>query len=71
MKVKIEYRIIDYMRERNLSERKLAELSGVGRSSINRIINNKVNPRLDAICMLALALEVRVEELFNYESVPL
>ncbi len=52
---------------KGISVRKLAELSGCSRSHISDIENNFRNPTINTICLLAVALDVRPEELFSYE----
>ncbi len=54
---------------KGMSVRKLAELSGCSNSYISDIENGYANPTIYIICVLAVALEVRPEELFSYEVI--
>lgn len=49
---------------------KLAELSGVSKSTINNIENNRYEPTLLTICMLAEALHMSPEDLYSYNVTP-
>lgn len=56
--------------DKGISSRKLAELSGVSKSTINNIENNRYEPTLLTICMLAEALHVSPEDLYSYKVTP-
>lgn len=43
----------------------LAKLSGIGKSTINNIENGKVSPTLFQIETIAIALEMRITDLFD------
>lgn len=66
MDVKIKYYIYNFRAKRNLSLRKLEELSGVSRSTINNIENDCYDPSVKTLCLLARALKVKPERLFSY-----
>lgn len=51
--------------QHNLTLRQLSEMSGVSKTEINLIENGKVMPKIDIICKLAKALDVKVWDLFN------
>lgn len=51
---------------KNMSIRALAEKSGVSKSEIADIENGAKIPRVDTLCMLAVALDVKVEDLISY-----
>jgi len=55
--------------ERKLTTQELANISGVGRRSIERIEGkgDDISPSIRTLCKLADALEVPVTELFSYE----
>ena len=48
-----------------MSLRKLEELSGIGKSTINRIENGEANPTVEIICRLAVALGCQPCDLFQ------
>lgn len=66
--MKIIYKVYDYRTKANLSVRELADLSGVGKSSINRIENGSGNPTVEVICHLAIALNCSPYDLFYMET---
>ena len=67
---KIEYHLYQIRSDKGISSRKLAELSGVSKSTINNIENNRYEPTLLTICMLAEALNVSPEDLYSYKVTP-
>ncbi len=46
---------------------KLAEKTGLGKSTLNNIENNKVSPTLKQLEKIAIALKVRITDLFESE----
>ena len=46
---------------------KLAELTGISKSALNNIENEKVSPTLDELEAIAKALDVRITDLFDSE----
>lgn len=66
MKIKIEYKLYELRRKKKLTIRELAKLSGVSKSAINKIENNIGNPTVLIICQLAVALNVKPSDLFEY-----
>ena len=46
---------------------KLAEKTGLGKSTLNNIENNKVSPPLKQLEKIAIALKVRITDLFESE----
>lgn len=53
--------------EKQFSLIKLAEKTGVGKSTLNNIENGKVSPTLRQLEKIAIALGVRITELFESE----
>ncbi len=53
--------------EKQFSLIKLAEKTGIGKSTLNNIENNKVSPTLKQLEMIAIALKVRITDLFESE----
>ncbi len=46
---------------------KLAEKSGIGKSTLNNIENGKVSPTLFQLETIAIALDVKITDLFESE----
>lgn len=51
--------------DRNISLRKLEEITGISKSRLNYIENNVRSPTLFELAVLAIALDVRIIELFE------
>lgn len=56
----------DYMYEHNLTARQVELLTGVSKSTVNRIMNGQISPTMDTMEQLAKGLQVPIE--FLYES---
>lgn len=65
--MKIIYKVYDYRIKANMSVRELSQVSGVGKSTINRIENGTGNPTVDVICLLSQALNCSPYDLFYVE----
>ena len=63
----IHYHLYDIRVKQKLSERKLAELSGVSKSEINYIEDGIKHPTVLTLCLLSRALNVSPYELFSME----
>lgn len=70
MDVKIKYYVYEVRCRRNLSIRQLEQLSGVSKSTINNIENGRYDPTIRTLCLLAGALKVQPERLFQYKFIP-
>jgi len=57
----------EIMYSKNISVRQLSIMSGVPRSTISDIMNEKHSPTLDNMELLAKALKVRITDLFESE----
>ena len=66
--MKIIYNVYQIRTQKNMSLRKLSQLSGVSRSQINDIENNKHHPTVLTLCLLAVTLEVSPYALFTMAS---
>lgn len=66
--MKVIYRLYEIRNQKGLTVRELEKLSGVGKSTINRIESNISNPTVKVICQLALALECSPRDLFYIEK---
>nr|DAX12735.1 MAG TPA: helix-turn-helix domain protein [Bacteriophage sp.] len=53
--------------ERNITIRELANLSGISKSEINNIENERYSPRLSQLEKLAAALDMGIVDLFDSE----
>jgi transcriptional regulator with XRE-family HTH domain len=69
MDIDIKYKTYDIRLQRGLSVRELSKLSGVSKSTINRIENNECNPTLYTICKLAAALNIEPHTLYDYQII--
>ena len=53
-----------------MTQQRLADLSGVSRQTINALERNKVSPSLEVAFKIARAFGVSVEDIFLYEPDP-
>lgn len=53
------------MHNKNLSVRQVSIMTGVSKSTINRIVNGQVSPALDIVEQLAKGLHLKVTDLFE------
>ena len=53
------------MNKNNLSTRQVAEMTGISKSTINRIANEEISPTLDTLETIAKGLNVRITDLFD------
>lgn len=53
------------MYSKNLSVRQVSLLTGMSKSTINRIMNNQVSPTADQLELLAKGLKVRISDLID------
>lgn len=67
MKITIEYKLYDVRISKRLTVRELEALSGISKSMINCIENNKANPSVITMCQLAVALGVEPRDLYSYK----
>lgn len=63
--MRIIYHIYELRAEKNMSVRRLAELSGVSKTQINDIENGNTHPTVYTLCLLSLALKVSPYQLFT------
>lgn len=66
----IEYHLFELRTKAGITERGLAEMSGVSKTQINQIEDGKANPTLRTICHLSLALDVSPADLFSIRIAP-
>lgn len=65
--IKIIYKLKDNRIKSGYTTRQLAYLSGVSKSNISAIENGRITPSITILCLLAVALHVKPEELYTYE----
>lgn len=53
------------MYEKNLSVRQVSIMTGISKSTINRIMNNEVSPSADTLERLAKGLKIRISDLIE------
>jgi len=69
-KFEIIYYLYEFRIRFGLTDRDLAELSGISKTQINQIEDGKANPTLRTICALSLALGVTPADLFSIRTTP-
>lgn len=55
----------DIMEKRNLTARQVEYLTGVPKSTVNRIAKNDIVPRLDTLEQLAQGLHMKISDLYE------
>lgn len=55
----------EYMCKHNLKDRQVEALTGVPKSTVNRIRNNLVMPNMDILEQLAKGLNIRISDLYE------
>lgn len=53
------------MYEKNMSVRQVSALTGISKSTINRIMNQQISPSADTLELLAKGLNVRISDLIS------
>lgn len=69
MNLEINYHIYEERMKKDMSSRKLASLSGISKSTINNIENNRYDPTIRTLCQIAAALRTKPEKLFTYKII--
>ncbi|EEG52896.1 MULTISPECIES: helix-turn-helix transcriptional regulator [Enterocloster] len=70
MDVRVTYRVYEIRRIKNMTLRDLSIKSGISRTEINNIENNLKDPTIRTMCLLSLALDVSLQDLFSIEVIP-
>lgn len=65
IELQIIYKVREERTKQKLTLRVLEALSGVSRTHINAIEQNKTHPTVHTMCLLAAALQVEVEDLYE------
>ena len=55
----------DIMYERNLTARQVEIMTGVSKSTVSRIANNQIVPRLDTLEEHAKGLRIKISDLYE------
>ena len=55
----------DIMYERNLTARQVEIMTGVSKSTVSRIANNQIVPRLDTLEELTKGLHIKISDLYE------
>ena len=69
MELEIKYHIYEKRIQKEMSSRRLETLSGISKSTINNIENNRCDPTIRTLCQIAEALNTKPEMLFTYKVV--
>lgn len=51
--------------EKGVSLRELSKLTGIGKSTLQRLESGEVYPRMDAMEKIAIALDVKISDLYE------
>lgn len=55
----------NYMYQHDLTERQVAYLTGVPKTTIHRIVTGETIPRLDTLEQIAVGLDIHITDLFE------
>lgn len=55
----------DIMYKRNLTARQVEIMTGVSKSTINRIVNGQISPTMDTMEQLAKGLNIKISDLYE------
>ena len=58
-------KVTTLMRQRNITQKQLSQLSGITESSISRYLHSEQRPRMDIVVNIAKALHVETDYLLN------
>ena len=67
MNIIIKSKIKEVRQSRNISVRKLSAMTGISKTYLSDIENNKKIPTIYILCSIAVALNVKPEDLYTYE----
>lgn len=67
MTVKVEMHIREVRKAKGMTIAELAGISGVSIAYISEIEIGKYRPTINTLCLLAVALNVDIKDLFTYE----
>lgn len=69
MNIIIEMKIKEFRKDKGISLRKLAELTGMSKTYISDVENNHKIPTLYTLCLLGVHLGVSPKALFTYKII--
>lgn len=55
----------DYMYKQNLTFRQVAVMTGIPKSTISKIVNKGMSPRMDTMEQLAKGLHIKISDLYE------
>ena len=58
-------KVTELMKQRNITQKQLSQLSGITESSISRYLHSEQRPRMDIVVNIAKALHVETEYLLD------
>jgi DNA-binding Xre family transcriptional regulator len=61
-------RLAEILRERNITQTKLAEMTGISENAISKLVGSPVQIRLDTVDKICRALNISKDELFGTEE---
>lgn len=61
-------KVTSLMKERDMTQKQLSQLSGITESSISRYLHSNQRPRMDIVVNIAKALQVETEYLLEDEE---
>jgi transcriptional regulator with XRE-family HTH domain len=66
MKIETEQKITNVLKQRGVSVKELARQIGKSDKAIYKFIKGESHPSLDTLCAIALALECKLDDLYEY-----
>jgi putative transcriptional regulator len=61
----VEIKLGDILKERGLTQKEFAEMSGLSYNTVSSIVNQTTQIRLETIAMICDALKIEVKDLIN------
>lgn len=55
----------DYMYKHNLTFRQVAVMTGIPKSTVSKIVNKGMSPRMDTMEQLAKGLRIKISDLYE------
>ena len=62
-------KVLELMKQRNINQKQLSQLSGINESSISRYLHANQRPRMDVVVNIAKALQIETEYLLDEDEV--
>ncbi|MEY8497596.1 helix-turn-helix domain-containing protein [Enterococcus avium] len=60
-------RLYFYLRERNMTINKLADVTGIRQSTLSNMVNRKSVPKVDMLFKICEALDISLQEFFDFD----